>query len=103
MLPSKFEANPTLRLRVKRFFFFISISVFVLERVFPRVRDNWFSRWPVGFPKYGHIYVVLYFIVWLRVITQFDWSVSGQYFPVLPVPIETLVIGSAYSDAEVMQ
>ena len=28
-----------------RFFFFISISVFVLERI----RDNWFSRWPVGF------------------------------------------------------
>ena len=37
------------------FFFLIFISVFVLERVLPRVRNNWFSRWPVGFPKYGHI------------------------------------------------
>ena len=37
-----------------RFFFFVYISVFLLECAFPCVRDNWFSRWPVGFPKYGH-------------------------------------------------
>ena len=35
------------------------------------------------------------------VITQFDWSVRGQYFPVLPAPVETLVIACADSDAEV--
>ena len=27
------------------------------------------------------------FIVRLPVITQFDWSVRGQYFPLFPVPI----------------
>ena len=37
MPPSKFESNPTLSLRVKRAFFFSSISVFLLERVFLRI------------------------------------------------------------------
>ena len=39
-----------------RFFFFIYISIFELKCVFLRVRDNRDSRWPVGFPKYGHIF-----------------------------------------------
>ena len=38
------------------FFFFVFISVFMLKRVFPHVRDNRFSRWLFGFPKYGHIF-----------------------------------------------
>ena len=42
MPPSKFEANLTLHLRASciSLFSFISISVFVLERLFLCVRDN---------------------------------------------------------------
>ena len=40
MPPSKFEANPTLRRGVKSASFSVYISVFVCERVFPRVRNN---------------------------------------------------------------
>ena len=40
---------------------------------------------------YTHIiYIYIYCI--LHVTAQFDWSVRGQYFTILPVPIEMLVI-----------
>ena len=44
MPPSKFEANPMLRLRVKRTSFSIFPLVSSCSKDFPCVRDNLFSR-----------------------------------------------------------
>ena len=61
MLPSKFEANPKLRLRVKR----SSLSLFLLASSCSNahfcayVRIDFLADWLVFLTKYGHIYIIL--------------------------------------------
>ena len=56
MPPSKFEANPTLRVRVKR----SSFSLFPLAS---SCSNADFRAYAIGFPKYGHIYILSLFLL----------------------------------------
>ena len=90
MPPSKFEANQMLHLQVRcTSFSLFPFSVFVIERLFPCIRDNlifsltgWFLliRSHVCVSTYISIYLFIYVLTYLSIYYLFIYSVVIYLF-----------------------